>query len=157
MHLLMFISVCIQLQTGKLCSLFVLNEMHGIIAIWYDKGRFQPQSIYTFCSRGIVDSSIVWYTPTRKQEERSEKLLYEFHICCLAPYNWPYCLFAAHLWVKQCLELILTVAVNGTQIQGAAPSYQLAPVSSVVNLADSHERAAFVQVCIHHIMPEKVL
>jgi len=55
-------------------------------------------------------------------------------------------LFLDHFWIKQCLELVLTVAVNGTQIQGAAPSYQLAPVSSVVTLADSHERAAFVQV-----------
>lgn len=51
-----------------------------------------------------------------------------------------------HFWIKQCLELVLTVAVNGTQIQAAAPSYQLAPISSVVTLADSHERAAFIQV-----------
>ena len=53
-----------------------------------------------------------------------------------------------HFWIKQCLELILTVAVNGTQIQGASPSYQLASVSSVVTLADSHERTAFIQVIV---------
>ena len=40
----------------------------------------------------------------------------------------------------------MSVAVNGTHIQGAAPSYQLAPICSVVPLADSHERAAFIQV-----------
>ena len=51
-----------------------------------------------------------------------------------------------YLWIKQCLELVLSVAVNGTHIQGAAPSYQLAPICSVVTLADSHERAAFIQV-----------
>ena len=51
-----------------------------------------------------------------------------------------------YLWIKQCLELVLSVAVSGTHIQGAAPSYQLAPICSVVTLADSHERAAFIQV-----------
>ena len=54
--------------------------------------------------------------------------------------------FLGYLWIKQCLELVLSVAVNGTHIQGAAPSYQLAPICSVVTLADSHERAAFIQV-----------
>ena len=43
-------------------------------------------------------------------------------------------------------QLLLAVAVNGLSITGAGAQAQLAAASAVINLADSHDRAAFTMV-----------
>ncbi|XP_065923524.1 transformation/transcription domain-associated protein isoform X7 [Magallana gigas] len=58
--------------------------------------------------------------------------------------NWES--MGGHFWIKQCLELVLAVAMSGHTIQSSSPMSLLPSASSIVNLADSHERAAFANI-----------
>lgn len=58
--------------------------------------------------------------------------------------NWE--TMGPHFWIKQCLELLLVTAVTTTSIQSSTTSSLLPSVSSVINLADSQERANFAMV-----------
>ncbi|XP_076072619.1 transformation/transcription domain-associated protein-like isoform X5 [Mytilus galloprovincialis] len=55
--------------------------------------------------------------------------------------NWE--AMSSHFWIKQCTELLLSVAVSGHAIQSSSSMNLLPSASSVVNLADSQDRAAF--------------
>uniref|UniRef100_A0A8C9SXE3 Transformation/transcription domain-associated protein n=1 Tax=Scleropages formosus TaxID=113540 RepID=A0A8C9SXE3_SCLFO len=74
-----------------------------------------------------------------------ERLLY---ICCSQ--NWE--AMGNHFWIKQCIELLLAVCEHngtiGTSCQGA----MLPSITNVINLADSHDRAAFAMAT--HIKQE---
>ncbi|KAJ8413683.1 hypothetical protein AAFF_G00081900 [Aldrovandia affinis] len=74
-----------------------------------------------------------------------ERLLY---ICCSQ--NWE--AMGSHFWIKQCIELLLAVcernSIIGTSCQGA----MLPSITNVINLADSHDRAAFAMAT--HIKQE---
>ncbi|KAK7109588.1 transformation/transcription domain-associated protein-like isoform X2 [Littorina saxatilis] len=76
-----------------------------------------------------------------------DRLLY---ICCSQ--NWEN--MNQHYWIKQCIELLLQVAVSGTPIQSSSPMNLLPSASSVINMADSQERATFANIV--HIKEESM-
>uniref|UniRef100_A0A0L8IF18 Non-specific serine/threonine protein kinase n=1 Tax=Octopus bimaculoides TaxID=37653 RepID=A0A0L8IF18_OCTBM len=55
--------------------------------------------------------------------------------------NWEH--MQGHYWIKQCIELLLAVAVPNQPIQSLSPMSLLPSICSVINMADSQERAAF--------------
>ncbi|XP_074658755.1 transformation/transcription domain-associated protein-like [Tubulanus polymorphus] len=69
----------------------------------------------------------------------NERLLY---ICCSQ--NWE--TMAGHFWIKQCIELIMACAMSGFPMQNMTVSNLLPAATSVVSLAESHDRAAFAMV-----------
>ncbi|XP_053373271.1 transformation/transcription domain-associated protein-like isoform X1 [Mercenaria mercenaria] len=68
-----------------------------------------------------------------------ERLLY---ITCSQ--NWE--LMGGHFWIKQCIELLMSVAVNGHTIQSSSSLNLLPSASSIVSLADSQDRAHFATI-----------
>ncbi|KAG2455434.1 TRRAP protein, partial [Polypterus senegalus] len=68
-----------------------------------------------------------------------ERLLY---ITCSQ--NWE--AMGNHFWIKQCVELLLAVCERGTTIGTSCQGAMLPSITNVINLADSHERAAFAMV-----------
>ncbi|KAG8225079.1 hypothetical protein J437_LFUL000058 [Ladona fulva] len=56
--------------------------------------------------------------------------------------NWES--MGAHFWIKQCIELILVTCVPTYQIQISSANNMLPAVCSVINFADSNEKAKFV-------------
>ncbi|KAJ8314001.1 hypothetical protein KUTeg_008562 [Tegillarca granosa] len=68
-----------------------------------------------------------------------ERLLY---ITCSQ--NWE--AMGSHFWIKQCVELLMSVAVNGHSIQSTSSMNLLPSASGIVNLADSQDRVAFATV-----------
>lgn len=65
-----------------------------------------------------------------------ERLLY---ICCSQ--NWE--AMGSHFWIKQCIELLLAVCERNTTIGTSCQGSMLPSITNVINLADSHDRAAF--------------
>ncbi|XP_063337572.1 transformation/transcription domain-associated protein isoform X1 [Pelmatolapia mariae] len=65
-----------------------------------------------------------------------ERLLY---ICCSQ--NWE--AMGSHFWIKQCIELLLAVCERNTIIGTSCQGSMLPSITNVINLADSHDRAAF--------------
>ncbi|XP_077481952.1 transformation/transcription domain-associated protein-like isoform X1 [Stigmatopora argus] len=65
-----------------------------------------------------------------------ERLLY---ICCSQ--NWE--AKGSHFWIKQCIELLLAVCERNTIIGTSCQGSMLPSITNVINLADSHDRAAF--------------
>lgn len=63
-----------------------------------------------------------------------------FYIACSQ--NWE--TIGPHFWIKQCIELLLVTAVDGTPIQSASPNVMLPSICSVIEQADAEERANFV-------------
>ncbi|KAM4631836.1 transformation/transcription domain-associated protein isoform 1-T1 [Discoglossus pictus] len=51
-----------------------------------------------------------------------------------------------HFWVKQCIELLLSVCERSTTIGTSCQGAMLPSITNVINLADSHDRAAFAMV-----------
>ncbi|XP_058262127.1 transformation/transcription domain-associated protein isoform X2 [Hemibagrus wyckioides] len=74
-----------------------------------------------------------------------ERLLY---ICCSQ--NWE--AMGSHFWIKQCIELLLAVCEKGTIIGTSCQGSMLPSITNVINLADSHDRAAFAMAT--HIKQE---
>ncbi|XP_052224459.1 transformation/transcription domain-associated protein-like isoform X9 [Dreissena polymorpha] len=58
--------------------------------------------------------------------------------------NWE--AMGAHFWIKQCIELLMSVAVTGHPIQSCSSLNLLPSASSVVSLADVSERAQFANM-----------
>ncbi|XP_052799623.1 transformation/transcription domain-associated protein-like isoform X2 [Mya arenaria] len=58
--------------------------------------------------------------------------------------NWE--AMGSHFWIKQCIELLVSVAVNGHTIQSASTMNLLPSASSIVSLADSSDRAQFANI-----------
>lgn len=65
-----------------------------------------------------------------------ERLLY---VCCSQ--NWE--AMGSHFWIKQCIELLLAVCERHTVIGTSCQGSMLPSITNVINLADSHDRAAF--------------
>ncbi|KFM75841.1 Transformation/transcription domain-associated protein, partial [Stegodyphus mimosarum] len=65
-----------------------------------------------------------------------ERLMY---IICSQ--NWE--TMGPHFWIKQCIELLLVTAVDGTTIQSSTPNVLLPSITSVIEQADSQERANY--------------
>ncbi|XP_041939848.1 LOW QUALITY PROTEIN: transformation/transcription domain-associated protein [Alosa sapidissima] len=74
-----------------------------------------------------------------------ERLLY---ICCSQ--NWE--AMGSHFWIKQCNELLLAVCEKTTVIGTSCQGSMLPSITNVINLADSHDRAAFAMAT--HIKQE---
>uniref|UniRef100_UPI00358FE8D5 transformation/transcription domain-associated protein-like isoform X3 n=1 Tax=Myxine glutinosa TaxID=7769 RepID=UPI00358FE8D5 len=55
--------------------------------------------------------------------------------------NWE--AMGTHFWIKQCTELLLAVCERGTALGTACQPCVLPSITHVLNLADSHDRAAF--------------
>lgn len=70
-----------------------------------------------------------------------ERLMY---ITCSQ--NWD--TMGPHFWIKQCIELLLMTAVNGTVIQSASTSTLLPSITALINQADSQERESFALASI---------
>ncbi|MGH0116979.1 UNVERIFIED_CONTAM: hypothetical protein FKN15_024924 [Acipenser sinensis] len=68
-----------------------------------------------------------------------ERLLY---VTCSQ--NWE--AMGNHFWIKQCIELLLAVCERGTTIGTNCQGAMLPSITNVINLADSHDRAAFAMV-----------
>ncbi|KAM5151825.1 transformation/transcription domain-associated protein [Mantella aurantiaca] len=51
-----------------------------------------------------------------------------------------------HFWIKQCIELLLAVCEKSTTIGTSCQGAMLPSITNVINLADSHDRAAFAMV-----------
>ncbi|KAL3832377.1 hypothetical protein ACJMK2_024027 [Sinanodonta woodiana] len=58
--------------------------------------------------------------------------------------NWES--MTSHFWIKQCIELLLSVAMTGHPIQSSSSLNLLPSASSIVNLADSHDRVLFTSI-----------
>ncbi|XP_028989558.1 transformation/transcription domain-associated protein isoform X1 [Betta splendens] len=74
-----------------------------------------------------------------------ERLLY---MCCSQ--NWE--AMGSHFWIKQCIELLLAVCERNTIIGTSSQGSMLPSITNVINLADSHDRAAFAMAT--HIKQE---
>ncbi|CAG04456.1 unnamed protein product [Tetraodon nigroviridis] len=74
-----------------------------------------------------------------------ERLLY---ISCSQ--NWE--AMGNHFWIKQCIELLLAVCERNTIISTSCQGSMLPSITNVINLADSHDRAAFAMAT--HIKQE---
>ncbi|CAB1338303.1 unnamed protein product [Coregonus sp. 'balchen'] len=74
-----------------------------------------------------------------------ERLLY---ICCSQ--NWE--AMSSHFWIKQCIELLLAVCERNSIIGTSCQGSMLPSITNVINLADSHDRAAFAMAT--HIKQE---
>uniref|UniRef100_H2ZTG6 Transformation/transcription domain associated protein n=1 Tax=Latimeria chalumnae TaxID=7897 RepID=H2ZTG6_LATCH len=68
-----------------------------------------------------------------------ERLLY---VTCSQ--NWE--AMGNHFWIKQCIELLLAVCERSTTIGTSCQGAMLPSITNVINLADSHDRAAFAMV-----------
>ncbi|KAK5880957.1 hypothetical protein CesoFtcFv8_021811 [Champsocephalus esox] len=55
--------------------------------------------------------------------------------------NWE--AMGSHFWIKQCIELLLAVCERNTIIGTSCQGSMLPSITNVINLADSHDRAAF--------------
>ncbi|XP_011602842.1 transformation/transcription domain-associated protein isoform X1 [Takifugu rubripes] len=74
-----------------------------------------------------------------------ERLLY---VSCSQ--NWE--AMGNHFWIKQCIELLLAVCERHTVISTSCQGSMLPSITNVINLADSHDRAAFAMAT--HIKQE---
>ncbi|XP_023232044.1 transformation/transcription domain-associated protein-like [Centruroides sculpturatus] len=72
------------------------------------------------------------------------KRLHDRLLYIVCSQNWD--TMGPHFWIKQCLELLLVTAVTTTTIQSSTTTSLLPSVTSVINLADSQERANFAMV-----------
>ncbi|XP_048245320.1 transformation/transcription domain-associated protein-like isoform X4 [Haliotis rufescens] len=91
------------------------------------------------CNQAPIRQKFVEVFENSIQRRVFDRLLY---ITCSQ--NWE--AMGAHFWIKQCTELLLSVAVNGMTINSSSPMNLLPSACSVVNLADSHDRATFAIV-----------
>ncbi|XP_055874365.1 transformation/transcription domain-associated protein-like isoform X5 [Biomphalaria glabrata] len=74
-------------------------------------------------------------------EESIPRKLFDRLLYLMCSQNWEN--MGIHFWIKQALELLLVVAVDSTLIQSSSPMNLLPSVASVINLADSQDRADF--------------
>lgn len=91
------------------------------------------------CQQPSIRQKFVEVFNSSIQRRVFDRLLY---ITCSQ--NWE--AMGNHFWVKQCIELIMAVAVNGHTIQSSSSLNLLPSASSVVSLADSQDRANFATI-----------
>lgn len=77
-----------------------------------------------------------------------ERLMY---IVCSQ--NWES--MGPHFWIKQCIELLLVTAVNGTQVQSSDTAVLLPAVTSAYHQVDSHEREVLMASSSFTIIKEE--
>lgn len=88
------------------------------------------------CNQHHIRQKFVEVFDKSMRKRLFDRLLY---ISCSQ--NWEH--MQSHYWIKQCIELLLSVAVVNQNIQSSSQMNLLPSVCSVINMADSQERAAF--------------
>ncbi|MCJ8738438.1 hypothetical protein PDJAM_G00035900 [Pangasius djambal] len=97
------------------------------------------------CAQPLIRAKFFEVFDASMKRRVYERLLY---ICCSQ--NWE--AMGSHFWVKQCIELLLAVCEKGTIIGTSCQGSMLPSITNVINLADSHDRAAFAMAT--HIKQE---
>ncbi|XP_057214703.1 transformation/transcription domain-associated protein isoform X2 [Triplophysa rosa] len=97
------------------------------------------------CSQPLIRAKFFEVFDTSMKRRVYERLLY---ICCSQ--NWE--AMGSHFWIKQCIELLLAVCERNTTIGTSCQGSMLPSITNVINLADSHDRAAFAMAT--HIKQE---
>uniref|UniRef100_A0A3P9JR31 Transformation/transcription domain-associated protein n=1 Tax=Oryzias latipes TaxID=8090 RepID=A0A3P9JR31_ORYLA len=88
------------------------------------------------CTQPLIRSKFFEVFDASMKRRVYERLLY---ICCSQ--NWE--AMGNHFWIKQCIELLLGVCERNTIIGTSCQGSMLPSITNVINLADSHDRAAF--------------
>lgn len=97
------------------------------------------------CTQPLIRAKFFEVFDTSMKRRVYERLLY---ICCSQ--NWE--AMGSHFWIKQCTELLLAVCERNTTIGTSCQGSMLPSITNVINLADSHDRAAFAMAT--HIKQE---
>ncbi|XP_047232953.1 transformation/transcription domain-associated protein isoform X2 [Girardinichthys multiradiatus] len=88
------------------------------------------------CTQPVIRAKFFEVFDASMKRRVYERLLY---ICCSQ--NWE--AMGSHFWIKQCIELLLAVCERNTIIGTSCQGSMLPSITNVINLADSHDRAAF--------------
>lgn len=88
------------------------------------------------CSQPLIRAKFFEVFDASMKRRVYERLLYT---CCSQ--NWE--AMGSHFWIKQCIELLLAVCERNTIIGTSCQGSMLPSITNVINLADSHDRAAF--------------
>ncbi|CAJ1080707.1 transformation/transcription domain-associated protein isoform X2 [Xyrichtys novacula] len=88
------------------------------------------------CTQPLIRAKFFEVFDASMKRRVYERLLY---ICCSQ--NWE--AMGSHFWIKQCIELLLAVCERNTIISTSCQGSMLPSITNVINLADSHDRAAF--------------
>ncbi|XP_039879135.1 transformation/transcription domain-associated protein isoform X2 [Simochromis diagramma] len=88
------------------------------------------------CSQPMIRAKFFEVFDASMKRRVYERLLY---ISCSQ--NWE--AMGSHFWIKQCIELLLAVCERNTIIGTSCQGSMLPSITNVINLADSHDRAAF--------------
>ncbi|XP_042252528.1 transformation/transcription domain-associated protein [Thunnus maccoyii] len=88
------------------------------------------------CTQPLIRAKFFEVFDASMKRRVYERLLY---ICCSQ--NWE--AMGSHFWIKQCIELLLAVCERNTIIDTSCQGSMLPSITNVINLADSHDRAAF--------------
>ncbi|ROL48463.1 Transformation/transcription domain-associated protein [Anabarilius grahami] len=97
------------------------------------------------CTQPLIRAKYFEVFDSSMKRRVYERLLY---ICCSQ--NWE--AMGSHFWIKQCIELLLAVCERNTTIGTSCQGSMLPSITNVINLADSHDRAAFAMAT--HIKQE---
>ncbi|KAF4085228.1 hypothetical protein AMELA_G00114400 [Ameiurus melas] len=97
------------------------------------------------CAQPLIRAKFFEVFDASMKRRVYERLLY---ICCSQ--NWE--AMGSHFWIKQCIELLLAVCEKGSVIGTSCQGSMLPSITNVINLADSHDRAAFAMAT--HIKQE---
>ncbi|XP_051529763.1 transformation/transcription domain-associated protein-like [Myxocyprinus asiaticus] len=97
------------------------------------------------CTQPLIRAKFFEVFDSSMKRRVYERLLY---ICCSQ--NWE--AMGSHFWIKQCIELLLAVCERNTTIGTSCQDSMLPSITNVINLADSHDRAAFAMAT--HIKQE---
>ncbi|XP_061912070.1 transformation/transcription domain-associated protein isoform X1 [Entelurus aequoreus] len=88
------------------------------------------------CTQPLIRAKFFEVFDASMKRRVYERLLY---IGCSQ--NWE--AMGSHFWIKQCIELLLAVCERNTVIGTSCQGSMLPSITNVINLADSHDRAAF--------------
>ncbi|XP_034049033.1 transformation/transcription domain-associated protein isoform X2 [Thalassophryne amazonica] len=97
------------------------------------------------CTQPLIRAKFFEVFDASMKRRVYERLLY---ICCSQ--NWE--AMGSQFWIKQCIELLLAVCERNTIIGTSCQGSMLPSITNVINLADSHDRAAFAMAT--HIKQE---
>ncbi|XP_067100393.1 transformation/transcription domain-associated protein isoform X3 [Osmerus mordax] len=97
------------------------------------------------CAQPLIRAKFFEVFDTSMKRRVYERLLY---MCCSQ--NWE--AMGSHFWIKQCIELLLAVCERNSIIGTSCQGSMLPSITHVINLADSHDRAAFAMAT--HIKQE---
>uniref|UniRef100_A0A8C3CIZ1 Transformation/transcription domain associated protein n=1 Tax=Cairina moschata TaxID=8855 RepID=A0A8C3CIZ1_CAIMO len=91
------------------------------------------------CAQPLIRAKFFEVFDNSMKRRVYERLLY---VTCSQ--NWE--AMGNHFWIKQCIELLLAVCEKNTTIGTSCQGAMLPSITNVINLADSHDRAAFAMV-----------